>query len=162
MTSCLSSLFLGRCVQAHILYIDQTNCRGIVSSHLMIFQENKESFETSYPYSYRPLYMKKQSICGEYNGCKWARTITLVGTVSLLLDWNADSQAGTNAQFIVVYGELGCYKDSTIGCFHSAWDFRQTLQWEHDAVHGGGSNRWVDEMLSSSIPFSHRGGSWGE
>lgn len=65
-------------------------------------------------------------------------------------------QTGTNVQFIVVYGEPGCFKRSTIGCFRSAWDFRQTLLWRRD---GGGGNRWMDEMLSSRIPRSHRGGS---
>lgn len=38
-------------------------------------------------------------------------------------------QTGTNVHFIVVYGKPGCYKNTTIGCFHRAWDFRQTLQW---------------------------------
>lgn len=56
----------------------------------------------------------------------------------------------------MVYGEPGCCKCSTTGCFRSAWDFRQTLLRRHD---GGGGNRWMDEMLSSRIPRCHRGGS---
>lgn len=45
----------------------------------------------------------------------------------------------------------GFYKDSKTGCFHGAWDSRQTLEWKHDAalVVEGAIDGWMGEMLSS-------------
>lgn len=65
------------------------------------------------PIHFHPdLYMEKQSICSDCNSCKWARTITLVGTASHCLTGMQISQTGTNVQFIAVYGKPGCYKAS--------------------------------------------------
>lgn len=64
-----------------------------------------------------------------------ARRITLLGMTSLLLKWRADpTDWHSNGTIIGACWTPGCSEDTVIGCFHSFWDFRQTLQWKHDAA----------------------------